>query len=89
MASESNENSRSAIKENELSGDRKDDEYVGVRSEIARFLGPHAFPGDAEKLMAVARDNNATDDVLRLLGDLPRDVTFQTTQDIVEHIPLS
>ena len=67
--------------------DPKEDPYVGVREEIAESLGPSAFPGDAEALMATARKNNATDDLLRLLSDLPRDVTFHSTDDVIENMP--
>lgn len=65
----------------------KEDPHVGVRAEVARFLGPAAFPGNKGRLIAVARDHNVTDDVLRLLDDLPSDRTFETTQDVVDALP--
>lgn len=65
------------------------DTYIGVRSEVARFLGPSAFPGDKATLCATARDNDASEDVMRLLADLPEDVTFQTTQEVVDAVPLN
>ena len=67
----------------------EEDPYVGVRSEVARFLGPAAFPGDKAKLLATARDNDATDDVLRVLKDLPDDVTFETVQEAIDAVPLN
>ena len=77
--------------ETEITGnaDVVDDTYVGVRSEIARFLGPAAFPGDRDALISVAKDNDATDEVLGLLKDLPTDTTFETTQEVVDAIPLN
>ncbi|MEY2417344.1 MAG: hypothetical protein QOG90_24 [Actinomycetota bacterium] len=67
----------------------EDDPYVGVRTEIARFLGPSAFPGDKARLVAVARDNEANPEVLRALDDLPGDTTFNTTQEVIDAIPLN
>ena len=67
----------------------EDDTYIGVRAEIARFLGPAAFPGDKQQLLTVARDNDATEDVMRVLRDLPEDTTFETTQEVVDAIPLN
>ena len=67
----------------------EDDTYVGVRAEVARFLGPSAFPASKTELLAVATDNDATDDVLRLLHDLPDDASFATTQEVVDALPLN
>lgn len=67
----------------------EDDTYIGVRAEIARFLGPSAFPGYKGDLLKVAKDNDATDDVLRVLRDLPPDVEFNTTQEVVDALPLN
>jgi hypothetical protein len=69
--------------------DPKEDPYVDARAEIARFLGPSAFPGDKATLVEVARDNQATDDVMRVLQDLPPDTTFNTTQEVVDALPLN
>jgi Protein of unknown function (DUF2795) len=56
------------------------------RSELARFLGPAAFPGDATRLQAVAADNDATDEVRRLLARLPNDRSFETVQEVIDHL---
>jgi hypothetical protein len=65
----------------------EDDTYIGVRAEIARFLGPSAFPGTKAELLSVAADNDATDDVMRLLRDLPEGPMFVTTQEVVDALP--
>lgn len=44
---------------------------VRRRSEVARFLGASVFPADRDTLVGVARDNQATDEVLGLLRALP------------------
>ena len=67
----------------------EDDTYIGVRAEVARFLGPAAFPGDRDKLLRTAADNDATEDVMRLLQDLPDDMTFDTLQEAVDALPLN
>jgi len=71
--------------EDEPTGARTHDE-VEQRSEIARFLGPAAFPGDASHLRAVAAENNATDEVRALLARLPDGRSFQTVEDAWEAI---
>lgn len=53
------------------------------RSEIARFLGIAAFPGDRDALVAVAAGNQATDHVLAELRRLPAGETFENVQDVV------
>jgi hypothetical protein len=45
-----------------------EDDRITARAEIARFLGPAAFPGDVSQLLAVAEQNNATDEVFDLLA---------------------
>jgi hypothetical protein len=65
----------------------EDDTYIGVRAEIARFLGPSAFPGTKAELLSAAADNDASDSVMRLLHDLPEGTTFETTQQVVEALP--
>src|SRR3546814_15887430 len=42
-----------------------------VRVEVARFLGPAAFPGEPEKLRSTATDNQATQEVRDLLSERP------------------
>ena len=58
------------------------EEDVEERSEIARFLGISAFPGDRDALVAVAVDNEATDHVLAELQRLPAGETFQNVQEV-------
>ena len=60
-----------------------DENYIETRAELAQFLRPSAFPADATELRAVARDNNATGTMLRLLDQLPTDQLFHNTQEIV------
>ena len=56
-----------------------------LRSELARFLGPPAFPGTAHDLLATARDNNATDQVQRLLQLVP-DRVYRTVEEVFETV---
>ena len=58
------------------------EEAVDERSEIARFLGRAAFPGDREALVAVALENEATDHVLAELQRLPAGETFRNVGDV-------
>jgi len=67
----------------------EDDTYIGVRAEIARFIEPSAFPADKTALLAAATDHDASDDVMRLLQDLPEGDTFATTQEVVDALPLN
>ncbi len=69
--------------------ERSEDDPTGatqatLHSEIARFLGPAAFPGDAEHIRMVAADNDATDDVRGLLARLPAGRRYATVADVVD-----
>lgn len=64
------------------------EEALEERSEIARFLGTSAFPGDRESLVAVAVGNEATDHVLAELQRLPGGQTFENVQDVVTALGL-
>ena len=55
-----------------------------ARSEVARHLRPSAFPGDRDRLLAVAREEHASDAVLDLLALLPADVTFPNVEVVWE-----
>ncbi|HWH00026.1 MAG TPA: DUF2795 domain-containing protein [Pilimelia sp.] len=55
---------------------------VEQRSRIGRFLGLSALPGDRAGLLAAARANQAPDDVLSALADLPAEGTFRTVNEI-------
>lgn len=61
---------------------------VDERSEIARFLGTAAFPGDRESLLETARGNGATDRVLSDLGSLPAGEQFENVQAVARSIGL-
>jgi hypothetical protein len=55
---------------------------VDARSDVARYLGLSAFPGDRESLLATARENSAPDWVLGALSRLPDDQRFENVQDV-------
>lgn len=63
-----------------------DEEHRQVvqRSELARFLRPSAFPGRADTLLAVAREEQAPDAVLDQLESLPRGPVYATLGEIWE-----
>jgi hypothetical protein len=70
---------------------RPEDDPLGaeaedLRREVARFLGPAAFPGDAARIQAVAADNDATDEVRRSLARLPEDGTYESVEDVLRAI---
>ena len=75
-----------------LSGDRRGvapgltGADVEERSEIARFLGLSAFPGDREALVAVATGNGATDAVLADLRRLPAGREYRNVQDVARDL---
>jgi hypothetical protein len=77
-----------------LSGDRQgtppgmSGDDVDERSEIARFLGLSAFPGDRDALVAVAVGNGATDHVLGELQRLPAGETFGNVADVARALGL-
>ncbi|MGN6330245.1 MAG: DUF2795 domain-containing protein [Motilibacteraceae bacterium] len=56
-------------------------EEVAARSDVARFLGLSAFPGDREALLAAAEANEAPDGVLADLRRLPAGEQFANLQD--------
>src|SRR3546814_13389033 len=53
-----------------------------VRVEVARFLGPAAFPGEPEKLRSTATDNPATQEGRDLLSAL-HETTYESVQDVL------
>jgi len=69
---------------------RPEDDPVGgnttedVRVEVARFLGPAAFPGDAAHLQTIAADNDATEQVRDLLARLADDRTYESVQEALD-----
>jgi Protein of unknown function (DUF2795) len=58
------------------------DEVEG-RAELARHLQPSVFPADREALMESARQLNAPDDMVAMLGRLP-DGTFDHLEAVWE-----
>jgi hypothetical protein len=63
-------------------GDEERHHELLERSELARFLRPSALPADADTVIAIARDEGATDAVLAELGRLPRRTSFATVGEI-------
>lgn len=57
---------------------------VDARSDIARYLGLSAFPGDRESLLTTARQNSAPDWVLNALSGLPEGQRFENVQAVVQ-----
>jgi hypothetical protein len=55
---------------------------VELRSGIAQFLGTSAFPGDRERLIVVAAENQAPDWVIDRLRTLPPREDFTNVQDV-------
>jgi hypothetical protein len=60
------------------------DADVEGKVELARHLRPSGFPADRDRLLAIAREENAPDTVIRALERLPDDQTFETAQDVWE-----
>lgn len=57
-------------------------EDVAERSELARYLGLSAFPGDAAHLHRRAKERGAPAHVLAWLSRLPDDVVFSNVQEV-------
>ncbi len=57
---------------------------IELRSEVARFLGPAAFPGDKRTLLATADENNATEEVRAVLHRLADGEIFETVEQVWE-----
>lgn len=57
-------------------------EDVDERSDIARYLGVGAFPGDRHSLVQTARENQAPDVVLTSLQSLPSGQRFENVQEV-------
>jgi hypothetical protein len=51
-------------------------------SRFAGFLRRSAFPADAHALLAEARRNNAPDDVIAALDDIPATSTYENTAEV-------
>ncbi len=55
---------------------------VETRSDLARYLGTSAFPGERETLLGKATENGAPDRVIDLLSDLPAGREFVNVQEV-------
>ena len=59
---------------------------VGAIAIGLTWGGTAAFPGDSDTLRSVAVDNNATDEILLLLDDLPEGRQFETVEEVWEAV---
>jgi len=59
---------------------------VELRSLLAISLRPSAFPGNRDRLISVAEEENAEGRILSWLEALPDDVEFATVEDVWEHL---
>ncbi|MGH3715262.1 MAG: DUF2795 domain-containing protein [Micromonosporaceae bacterium] len=57
-------------------------EDVEGRSELARYLPHQTFPAERERLLTVATEHQAPDDVLGQLRELPADDTYQNVTQV-------
>ncbi len=57
---------------------------VAGRSELGRYLGIGAFPGNRQVLVDVASDNNAPDAVVATLQRLPDGREYQNVNEVWE-----
>jgi hypothetical protein len=58
-----------------------------LRSELARFLEPTAFPANIDTLRGLAHHHHATDTVLALLDRAPNDRSkFNTVEELWETV---
>ncbi len=55
---------------------------VETRSALAQALGKDIYPATGRALVERARENDAPDNVVSLLNELPSDVTFGNVQEI-------
>jgi hypothetical protein len=62
---------------------------VEARSELARFLGQHAYPADRIGLLQVAMEHQAPDVVLRAIESLPADREFVNVADVARTLGLA
>lgn len=64
--------------------DQVDLSGIEERSEIARFLEPHRFPGRRDELIEGAREQFPPERILSLLRSLPDDRVYDNVQDVWE-----
>lgn len=62
------------------------DDEIEARSELARWLEPHLFPGNRRHLVEWARERGAPDDVIDLVDRLPEDRPFPNVEAVWEAV---
>jgi hypothetical protein len=62
------------------------EEAEALRREVAGFVGPDTFPGDAGRVQAAAAEAGAPDEVRRSLARLPEDRTYESVEDVLRAI---
>ncbi|HEY0697117.1 MAG TPA: DUF2795 domain-containing protein [Micromonospora sp.] len=55
---------------------------VEQRSRLGRYISLSALPGDRDRLLGSARDNEAPDDILAALDRLPSGRQFRTVSEV-------
>jgi hypothetical protein len=65
-----------------------DPAQIELRSDLARHLDRHAFPGDREHLAAILADHQATDALHDLVLQLPAGATFRNLHEVLEALGL-
>jgi hypothetical protein len=58
------------------------DDPVLARRELSRHLNPHVFPASREALLRNARENQASEQTLKLLEALPPGRSFETVHEV-------
>ncbi|MFH8570072.1 DUF2795 domain-containing protein [Streptomyces sp. NPDC017993] len=61
---------------------------VGVRSELAQYLGRSVYPAERSALLRTLRSNHAPDRLIELAESLPAHERFGNVQSIVESLGL-
>jgi hypothetical protein len=56
--------------------DQVSESEIELRAELARSLKPSVFPGDRDRLLEAALDQQAPDDIVELIRRLPEGVVF-------------
>lgn len=63
---------------------RLESQEVDLRAALAASLRPSAFPADRGRLLAVAREEQAPEEVVALLEQLPADITWSRVEGVWE-----
>ncbi|HEX6681716.1 MAG TPA: DUF2795 domain-containing protein [Candidatus Limnocylindrales bacterium] len=70
------------------SGDDRDPDRREIRARIGGYLPRDVFPAGRAKLIAAARENRATDDVIDTLGGLAPNVTYPDARELWKALDL-